>query len=69
MVSFMIYLELEGDKIKERLLMNIGYAMIAVILLDVLINLACYLASVLASLIESIQKYCKKRREKYRIEM
>ena len=51
MVSFMIYLELEGDKIKERLLMNIGYAMIAVILLDVLINLACYLASVLASII------------------
>ena len=47
----MIYLELEGDKIKERLLMNIGYAMIAVILLDVLINLACYLASVLASII------------------
>ena len=65
LVCFMIYLDRKGSKMEERSLMSVGYAMIAVILVNAAINLLCYLVSAVGSLLSALRKCLRKRRNAY----
>ena len=70
LVGCMIYLSLEGDNTDERTLMNIGYAMIGAILLDIAINLICLLITGIISILMFCKKCCcKKSKDRYKVEL
>ncbi len=60
LLGFFIYLEIEGKALSERARMNVGYAMIALILTDVIINLGCLLVMTVIS----ISAFCCKRKRR-----
>ena len=60
LMIFIIYLHLDGNSISERALMNVGYCMIALILINFTVNL---LSLIIISLIGLIL-FCKKKRTK-----
>ena len=69
LMSCMIYLYLKGDKIDERSLMNIGYAMIGGILIDVAINLITLLITGIIAMCVFFKKCCsKKSKARYKVE-
>ena len=68
LACFMNYIHLEGNSIDERSLMNVGYAMIGAILLDVALNLICLIVTGIISILHFIKKHwCKKSKHLYRL--
>ena len=55
LVCFMIYLDRKGSKMEERSLLSVGYAMIAVILVNAAINLLCCLVNAVGSLLSALR--------------
>lgn len=69
LVCCMIYLHLKGDATDERSLMNVGYAMIGVILLNVAINLIVLIVTAIISTLLFMKKCCcKKSKDRYRVD-
>ena len=64
-LGFIIYLQAVGNTLTERALMNVGYGMIAVILVNFLVTLI----SLLIVSIGSVCKFCKKKRKRAVVEV
>ena len=61
-IGFFLYLSKASGTLSERALMNVGYGMIGVILMNFAVNLAFVLATSIGSLVEFCRK--KKRRKR-----
>ena len=60
LIGFIVYVPFQGDSISERGLMNVGYGMIAVILL----NMGTNLLTVLVTSIVSLVHFCRRKKKK-----
>lgn len=65
----MIYLSVKGSIIEERALMNVGYAMVAVIMVNLGTNFLAFVITSIVAFSTVCRKIRRRKRDAYRFEV